>query len=259
MTPGSVDGSAVKTGVSKVLPPYMVPSVVLSMDSIPTTLSGKADHHTLLSLLVESKAVYISGGIYSSHEEYMVPNSPLEEAVLAIYRKELQSEGMGMASDFFESGGDSLKAVHIVTSLHALYRKFPELQTHKGFSNVSVTDILQQHTPGAIVQSCFGSSLSIQQLAQKAPIMPRPAGMRRQAPASFQQTALHAAEHLSSRQRTDYNVLIAFGAIGDLNITALKKALSFLWRRHQVLRTGLIFQVPQFLIFFTAVTQFLYV
>ncbi|MCP4088168.1 MAG: hypothetical protein GY746_00010, partial [Gammaproteobacteria bacterium] len=92
--------------------------------------------------------------------------------------------------------------------------------------------------------------MSIQQLAQKAPIMPRPAGMRLQAPASFQQTALYAAEHLSSCQRTDYNVLIAFGAIGNLDITALKKALSFLWHRHQVLRTGLIFQVPQFLIFF---------
>ncbi len=113
VTPGSVDGSAVKTGVSKVLPQYMVPSVVLSMDSIPTTLSGKADHHTLLSLLVESKAAYISDGIYSSHGQHVVPNSPLEEAVLAIYRKELQSEGMGWAATF-------LKVVETLSRLFAL-------------------------------------------------------------------------------------------------------------------------------------------
>ncbi len=112
VTPGSVDGSTVKTGVSKVLPHYMVPSLVLSMDSIPTTLSGKADHHTLLSLLVENKATRRSGAIHSSHEQHVVPNSPLEEAVLTIYRKELQSEGMGMASDFIESGGDSQGCSH---------------------------------------------------------------------------------------------------------------------------------------------------
>ncbi|MCP4318485.1 MAG: amino acid adenylation domain-containing protein, partial [Hyphomicrobiales bacterium] len=51
VTPVSVDTSALKTGVSKVLPHYMVPSVVLSMDFIPTTLSGKVDQHALLTLL----------------------------------------------------------------------------------------------------------------------------------------------------------------------------------------------------------------
>ncbi len=120
VTPGSVDVSAVKVGVSKVLPPYMIPSAVLSVNSIPTTLSSKVDQHALLSLLVENKTAHISVGIYSSHGQHVVPNSPLEEAVLAIYRRELQSEGMGMASDFFENGGDSLKAVRIVSYLCAL-------------------------------------------------------------------------------------------------------------------------------------------
>ncbi|MCP4091323.1 MAG: hypothetical protein GY746_16255, partial [Gammaproteobacteria bacterium] len=154
-----------------------------------------------------------------------------------------------MASDFFESGGDSLKAVCIVAYLHALNEERPELQIGKGFSALSATDILQHHTPRTLLQACLGSTSNIEPLTQGMSIMPRPTGMRLQAPASFQQTALYAAEHLSY-QHTDYNVLIAFGAIGNLDITALKKALSLLWHRHQVLRTGLIFQVPQFLIFF---------
>ncbi|MCP3666965.1 MAG: AMP-binding protein [Gammaproteobacteria bacterium] len=245
VTPGSVGGSAVKTGVSKVLPPYMVPSVVLSMDSIPTTLSGKADHHTLLSLLVESKAAYISGGIYSSHEEHMVPNSPLEEAVLAIYRKELQSEGMGMASDFIESGGDSLKAVRIVSYLRALYEERPELLIGKGFSMLSATDILQHHTPRTLLQACLGSTSTIEPLTQGMSIMPRPTEMNLRAPASFQQTTMYTGDHLAASQaHSDYNSLIQLGAIGKLDVEALKMALAFLWRRHQVLRTGLILQVP---------------
>ncbi len=244
VTPASVDESAVKTSVSKVLPHYMVPSLVVSMDFIPTTLSGKADHHALLSLLVESKAAYISGCIRRSHVENVVPNSPLEEAVLAIYRKELQSEGMGMASDFFESGGDSLKAVRIVAYLRALNENRPELQIDKGFLALSATDILQHHTPRALLQVCLSSTSTIEPLNQGMSIIPRPTEMRLRAPASFQQITMYTGDHVAASQaHSDYNVLIQIGAIGKLDVEALKMALAFLWRRHQVLRTGLILQV----------------
>ncbi|MCP4319690.1 MAG: KR domain-containing protein [Hyphomicrobiales bacterium] len=169
------------------------------------------------------------------------------DAVLAIYQKELQSEGMGMASDFFESGGDSLKAVRIVASLRALHKEHPELQIGKGISALSATDILQHHTPGALLKSCFGCSSTIRPLTQGMPIMPRPTEMRLRATASFQQAIMYTGEHLvRSQAHSDYNVLIQFGAIGKLDVEAMKMALAFLWRRHQVLRTALILQVPQF-------------
>ncbi len=247
VAPGSVGGSAVKTGVSKILPSYMMPSVVLSMDFIPTTLSGKVDQHALLSLLVENKATRRSGAIRSSHEQHVVPNSPLEEAVLAIYRKELQSEGMGMASDFFESGGDSLKAVRIVSYLRTLHEECPEFQIGMGFSVLSARHILQHHTPRALLQSCLGSTSTIELLTQGLSIMPRSTEMRLRAPASFQQTIMYTGDHLApSQAHSDYNALIQFGVIGKLDVEVLKMALAFLWRRHQVLRTGLILQVPKF-------------
>ncbi len=83
------------------------------------------------------------------------------------------------------------------------------------------------------------------------PIMPRPTEMRLQAPASFQQTEFYTLEHLTvSRTHSDFNELIQCGATGKLDIEALKMALAFLWRRHQVLRTALILQVRQFLAYF---------
>ncbi|MCP4090205.1 MAG: hypothetical protein GY746_10480 [Gammaproteobacteria bacterium] len=150
-----------------------------------------------------------------------------------------------MTSNFIENGGDSLKAVRIVAYLRTLHEEHPELHTGKGFSTLSVTDILQQHTPGALVKSCLGSSSAIQSLTTWLPIMSRPTEMRLQAPASFQQTTMYTGEHLAAPQaHSDYNVLIQFGAVGKLDVEALKKALAFLWRRHQVLRTALILQVP---------------
>ncbi|MCP4089654.1 MAG: acyl carrier protein, partial [Gammaproteobacteria bacterium] len=78
-------------------------------------------------------------------------------------------------------------------------------------------------------------------------ILPRPTEMRLRAPASFQQITMYTGDHLAASQvHSDYNLVIQFGAIGKLDVGALKMALAFLWRRHQVLRTALIFQVPQF-------------
>ncbi|MCP4089605.1 MAG: hypothetical protein GY746_07410 [Gammaproteobacteria bacterium] len=152
-----------------------------------------------------------------------------------------------MASNFIENRGDSLKAVQIVAYLRTLHEEHPELQMGKGFSTLSVADILQQHTPGTLLQSCLGNSSAIQQLIPGMPIVPRPMEMRLKAPASFQQTAMYTGEHLAAHQaHSDYNVLIQFGALGKLDVEALKKALAYLWRRHQVFRTALILQVPQF-------------
>ncbi|MCP4088676.1 MAG: hypothetical protein GY746_02635, partial [Gammaproteobacteria bacterium] len=124
---------------------------------------------------------------------------------------------------------------------------------------LSVTDILRQHSRGALRHSRRGSSSTIQPLTTGMPIVPRPTEMRLQAPASFQQTTMYTGEHLSvSQAHSDYNVLIQFGAIGKLDVKALKMALAFLWRRHQVLRTALVLQVPYFLAyFFMAVTEIL--
>ncbi|MCP4088469.1 MAG: hypothetical protein GY746_01560 [Gammaproteobacteria bacterium] len=153
-----------------------------------------------------------------------------------------------MASNFIENGGDSLKAIRIVAYLRNLHEEHPELLMGKGFSTLSVTDILQQHTPGALLQSCLGRSSAVQSLATRMPIMPRPTEMRLQAPASFQQTAMYTGEHLAeSHKHSDYNESIRFGALGKLDVEALKMALAFLWHRHQVLRTALIHQVPQFM------------
>ncbi|MCP3666920.1 MAG: hypothetical protein GY696_31240 [Gammaproteobacteria bacterium] len=152
---------------------------------------------------------------------------------------------MGMTSDFFESGGDSLKAVRVVAYLRALNEERPEFQIGKGFSALSATDILQHHTPRALLQACLGSTSNIEPLTQGMSIMPRPTEMSLWAPASFQQTTMYTGEHLTTPQvRSDYNEVVQFGAIGELDIEALKMALAFLWRRHQVLRTGLILQVP---------------
>ncbi len=139
---------------------------------------------------------------------------------------------------------ETLKAVRIASYLRALNEERPELLIGKGFSVLSARDILQHHTPRALLQACLGSLSTIGPLTQGTSIKPRPTEMRLRAPASFQQITMYTGDHLAvSQAHSGYNSLIQFGAIGKLDVEALKMTLAFLWRRHQVLRTGLIFQV----------------
>ncbi len=63
----------------------------------------------------------------------------------------------------------------------------------------------------------------------------------------FADAVLLLRKHLmASHKHSDYNEVIQFCAVGKLDVEALKMALTFLWRRHQVLRTALVLQVPQF-------------
>ncbi len=74
VTPMSVNGYAAKTAVSEELPLYMVPTVILSMDSIPTTFSGKTDWRALLNLLYQNKGAHNSGVPDSSPGLQVVTN-----------------------------------------------------------------------------------------------------------------------------------------------------------------------------------------
>ncbi len=56
VTPKDVDVSALRNDLHRILPPYMVPSLVIALKSIPTTTSGKADSISLKALLQEMLA-----------------------------------------------------------------------------------------------------------------------------------------------------------------------------------------------------------
>ena len=95
------------------LPDFMLPSVFVGLDQVPLTANGKADRKRLQVPAPESFAV--------SDAQYVAPRDGVEEQLAAIFGEVLGLERVGVHSDFFELGGDSLLAVQTVSRIKTVF------------------------------------------------------------------------------------------------------------------------------------------
>ncbi|MCA1487024.1 phosphopantetheine-binding protein, partial [Bradyrhizobium sp. IC4061] len=101
----ALDGAALKTALSPVLPDYMVPARIVVLERLPLTPNGKIDRKALPApdQLAES--------------ERIAPRTPAEAALAAIWADLLRQPNIGVTDNFFELGGDSLIAVQLVSRI----------------------------------------------------------------------------------------------------------------------------------------------
>src|SRR5262249_40620422 len=84
------------------LPPYMIPSAFVQMETLPRTASGKVDRRAL------------PAPEFHLHEsDYVGPRTPVEEILSGIWAKLLRVERVGVNDNFFELGGDSILSIQV--------------------------------------------------------------------------------------------------------------------------------------------------
>jgi len=98
----NVDPALVRARLSRQLPDYMVPSVVVVLEGLPLNANGKVDR----------KALPDPGG--SGERAHEAPQGEVEEALAKIWAGVLKSERIGATDNFFELGGDSIISIQIV-------------------------------------------------------------------------------------------------------------------------------------------------
>lgn len=94
----------------KELPEYMVPAFFMELEQIPLTPNGKID----------KKALPKPDGMVQIGAKYTSPTNEVEKKLVQIWKEVLGLERIGIHDDFFELGGDSIKAIQIVSRLHQL-------------------------------------------------------------------------------------------------------------------------------------------
>ena len=100
---------ALQDHLSERLPAYMVPAVFVVLDAIPLTANGKVDRKALPQPAEEADA---------DGAGRIAPRTPLEESIAGLWREVLGDGGdgpaeVGVHDDFFELGGDSLRATRL--------------------------------------------------------------------------------------------------------------------------------------------------
>ncbi len=93
------------------LPDYMLPAVLLPIETIPLTSHGKVDTKALPAPDWERIV-----------KPYIAPRNDIEANICFLMANILELERVGIIDDFFEIGGDSLRVTQLVTRLREIYQ-----------------------------------------------------------------------------------------------------------------------------------------
>ncbi|MEL7328705.1 MAG: condensation domain-containing protein [Cyanobacteria bacterium J06559_1] len=118
-----LDPLSLRQGLKDALPPYMVPSVVVPLSSLPRTANGKIDVRALpnasdLQALVHAVSGDAVSGLPRSGltaQTIVGARTPVEETLLRIWQRVLRRDAISIHDNFFELGGDSILSIQIVS------------------------------------------------------------------------------------------------------------------------------------------------
>ncbi|MGI5379091.1 amino acid adenylation domain-containing protein [Streptomyces sp. CA-251387] len=101
-----VDEDAIFAGLRARLMPGMVPSTLVRLDRLPTTVNGKLDTKALPA-----------PDFAARRAAYAAPRSRMEARLCQLWSAQLPGGTVGIDDDFFRSGGDSISALHLASQV----------------------------------------------------------------------------------------------------------------------------------------------
>lgn len=207
--PKSVD---IKAQLSRDLPAYMIPSIFITVDSLPYNNSGKVDRNKLpdpMAYLEDQK------------EDYQPPETATERLLAEIWGAELGLERISRNDSFFDVGGDSLSILNVMTQI--------EQQFHVAFRHEEVYNAPRLADMAAVIDAAEESSY--------CPILRAP--VQHDYPVSSAQQRMWILAQ-ADKGSVAYNIPLAFEITGDIDIDRLQSAFQRLVDYYETLRTSFV-------------------
>lgn len=117
--------------LSRQLPQYLIPNKFFRLPELPVTENGKLDH----------KALALLASPLESGQQYDAPTGETETRLSEIWEQVLGVERVGRTDNFFDLGGDSIKALMIAS------------RAEEAGLRISVQQVLQTQTLAALANS----------------------------------------------------------------------------------------------------------
>lgn len=153
--------------------------------------------------------------------EYMEPVTVLEKELSIYWQNFFKISQIGIDDDFFEMGGDSLKAINFISIIH------------KAFSVViPLPEFFKIPTIREMAQYLSGAEKKTYQIIEKAP-------QKDFYPLSSAQKRLYLVQQFD-KTSTGYNEFTAGRIVGKLNMEKLERTFMKLIKRHESLRTSFV-------------------
>ncbi len=119
------------------LPRYMVPHIFINIEKMPLTSTGKIDRRSLPEVDFNS---------INTDIEFVAPETAEEKALADAIGNVLSQYNVSMLDNFFNIGGDSIRAIHIVSHLEK-----------QGYE-LHVADIMQSETLADVAKAITSAS-----------------------------------------------------------------------------------------------------
>ncbi|MET0398243.1 MAG: non-ribosomal peptide synthase/polyketide synthase, partial [Longimicrobiaceae bacterium] len=250
-----VAGAELRTYLRERMPEYMVPSVVVVLESLPLNANGKVDRRALPDPEV------------GADDADAAPRTPTEATLAEIFAEVLGAARVGIHAGFFDLGGHSLLATRAILRIREAFgvdvplRALFEAPTVAELARVvealliGPADALPAPDAAAVPEAApaapAGSVLDRLTPEQRALLLQK---LRRQraaateeeriprrtrqgpAPLSFAQQRLWFVDQLDPGSPA-YNIPEALRILGPLDVAALERTLGEVVARHEVLRT----------------------
>ncbi|NKZ06031.1 non-ribosomal peptide synthetase [Actinomadura latina] len=206
-----VDTAELKRSVAAVLPEYMVPAAIVVLDEMPLNPNGKLDRAALPAPDFAASA----GG--------RAPRDAREETLCAVFAEVLGVERVGIDDNFFDLGGDSLKATRVVARARAALN-----------AELAVRALFEAPTVAAL-------AASIRDTEEEARPKLVPAERPGLVPLSYAQRRLWFIQDFEGLEAGEaaatYHIPIPLRLTGSLDLAAVRDAMHDMMARHEALRT----------------------
>ncbi|MEU2792045.1 amino acid adenylation domain-containing protein, partial [Streptomyces sp. NPDC007100] len=230
---GTLDAAALREGVGRALPPYMVPAAVVFLPDLPLTPSGKLDQRALPS------------PEYTGSATGRAPRDERETTLCELFADVLGASRVSIDDSFFELGGDSIVAVRLASRATSAgipltpqavfaHRTVAELAAHAAEPAEQPTHLAYEQAE--LIALDEGELARLEQawqhldttgegpVADVLPLGPLQQGM---------------LFHAGLAEGADaYNVQKVFGLSGPLPAGAFRRACQAVVERHTALRAG---------------------
>nr|BFD32033.1 hypothetical protein GTC16762_16510 [Pigmentibacter ruber] len=192
----------IKQYLQQYLPDYMIPETYFYMQAFPINQSGKIDKKKLPLPNIQLE------------EEIALPETEIETKLFTEFKNVLQIKNIGIDTNFFRVGGNSLKAIQIVTRLAKDY-------------DIEVSDIFHHKTVRNICKNIKKSNLKYE--IKKTSLQ--------KYPLTNSQRGIYLAS-IIDQSSTIYNIPLAIEINGRLNKDKLGEAIDKLIHNNRILRSA---------------------
>ncbi|HVG10759.1 MAG TPA: amino acid adenylation domain-containing protein [Thermoanaerobaculia bacterium] len=204
--------SALRAELGGRLPAFLIPSLILLVDSFPRTPSGKIDRRALARMEVQEPIA----------EGFEAPRTPVEEQIAEVWSEVLKRPRIGIRDDFFALGGHSILAIQVATRLREAFGV--EVPLRQIFEASTLADLARE------VELALRTGTG----PVPPPLIPMPRD--KEIPLTFSQESLWFLYQLDPTSPA-YNVPATALVSGRLDPVALAGTLTEIVRRHEALRT----------------------